>query len=60
MVRHLGGRPTTDRASDNRDASADEHWETFGRKWTALLANRHLGKQTPQPDTGVESVTMAD
>lgn len=48
----------TDRPSDIRDASADEYWDTFERKWTALLTYRYLGKQTPQLDTGVESVTM--
>ncbi|HEX5588650.1 MAG TPA: hypothetical protein VFZ17_15190, partial [Acidimicrobiia bacterium] len=47
-----------ERPIDIREIDADDYWQAFEHKWTALLTYRYLGKRTPSLDVGVDSVTM--
>jgi hypothetical protein len=49
----------SERPVDIRELTeADDYWQSFEHKWTALLTYRYLGKQTPGLDTGVDAVVM--
>jgi len=43
---------------DIRRVTSEQHWDSFGQAWTALLSYRYLGKLTPFLDAGVTRETM--